>query len=243
MIPFLTKFVFPHDGSSAITDIIMNYYGVLLGYGSLQEFFQVQSLEHLALLLRTRVLPLYSMSSPSPYLIANANWSLGELAVCLPEELNHEIYNSLLKALVAPNVGNISWCPVCASTAGALQEEYTPAKWLIFLEILVSGTRKEKEEACLSLQLLATTTEIGEAEVSLHVPAITFAIKGEILKHIPPIPTPWPQVVELGFSKLVAMAHYWDSAEPDENENRSISLEDLKSSCVSVADTFFDLLQ
>ena len=47
----------------------------------------------------------------------------------------------------------------------------------------------------------------------------------------------------MGFSALVAMARCWDSAEPDENENRSISLEDWKFGCVSVADTFFDLLQ
>lgn len=51
VILFLSKFVFPLDGSFAITDIIMNYYGVLLGYGSLQELFQVQSPEHVVLLL------------------------------------------------------------------------------------------------------------------------------------------------------------------------------------------------
>lgn len=246
VMPFLSKFAFPLDGSAS-TDIVMNYYGVLLGYGSLQEFFKVQSPEHVSLLLRTRVLPLYSMSSPSPYLIANANWLLGELAVCLPEELNQEIYNSLLKAFVAPNVGNVSWHPARASAAGAfaalLQEEYMPEEWLNFLQILVSGISKEKEEACLSLQLLATAAEVGEEKVSLHVPAITSAIKGEILNHIPPVPIPWPQVVELAFSALVAMAHCWDGAEPDENDNGSISLDDWKSGCVSVADTFSDLLQ
>lgn len=247
VIPFLSKFVFPPDGSSASTDVVMNYYGVLLGYGSLQEFFKVQSSGHVSLLLRTRVLPLYSMSSPSPYLIANANWLLGELAVCLPEELNQEIYNSLLKAFVAPNVGNVSWYPVRASAAGAfaalLQEEYMPTEWLNFLQVLVGGTSKDKEEASLSLQLLATAAEVGEEKVSLHVPAIMSAIKGEILRHIPPVPKPWPQVVELGFSALVAMARCWDSAEPDENGNGSISLEEWNSGCVSVADTFADLLQ
>lgn len=247
VIPFLSKFIFPPDGSSASTDVVMNYYGVLLGYGSLQEFFKVQGPEHVSLLLRTRVLPLYSMASPSPYLIANANWLLGELAVCLPEELNEEIYNSLLKALVVPDVGNVSWRPVRASAAGAfaalLQVEYTPTEWLNFLQILVSGMSKEKEEACLSLQLLATAAEVGEEKVTCHVPAITSAIKGEILKHIPPVPKPWPQVVELGFSALAAMARCWESAEPDENESGRISIEDWKSGCASVANTFSDLLQ
>ena len=133
---------------------------MLLGYGSLQEFVKVQGLEHVSLLLQTRVLPLYSMASPSPYLIAHANWLLGELAVCFPEELNQEIYNSLLKALVVLDVGNVSWHPARASVAGAfaalLQVEYTPAEWLNFLQILVCGTSEEKEEACLSLQLLDT---------------------------------------------------------------------------------------
>lgn len=247
VIPFLSKFIFPPDGSSASTDVVLNYYGVLLGYGSLQEFFKVQGPEHVSLLLQTRVLPLYSMASPSPYLIANANWLLGELAVCLPEELNQEIYNSLLKALVVPDVGNVSWRPARASAAGAfaalLQVEYTPVEWLNFLQILVSGTSKEKEEACLSLQLLATAAEVGEEKVTHHVPAITAAIKGEILKNIPPVPKPWPQVVELGFSALVAMARCWESAEPDENESGRISIEDWKSGCASVANTFSDLLQ
>lgn len=212
-----------------------------------KSFFKVQGPEHVSLLLRTRVLPLYSMASPSPYLIANANWLLGELAVCLPEELNEEIYNSLLKALVVPDVGNVSWRPARASAAGAfaalLQVEYTPTEWLNFLQILVSGMSKEKEEACLSLQLLATAAEVGEEKVTCHVPAITSAIKGEILKHIPPVPKPWPQVVELGFSALAAMARCWESAEPDENESGRISIEDWKSGCASVANTFSDLLQ
>ena len=31
-----------------------------------------------------------------------------------------EVYNSLLKALLAPNAGGVSWRPVRASAAGAL---------------------------------------------------------------------------------------------------------------------------
>ncbi|XP_057871628.2 uncharacterized protein LOC131078011 isoform X2 [Cryptomeria japonica] len=247
VIPFLSKFVCPFDSSSGPTDTIMNYYGVLLGYGSLQEFFKVQSPQHVALLLRTRVLPLYSMSSPSPYLIANANWLLGELAVCLPE-LNQEIYNALLKALDAPNVGNISWRLVCASAAGALavllQEEYEPAEWVSILQTAISGiTNKEKEDVCLLLQLLATAAEIGEEKVALHVPMMISTIKGDISRHIPPAPEPWPQVVNLGFSALAAMARCWDNAEPGENENGSISLENWKAGCVLVASSFSDLLQ
>lgn len=38
-----------------------------------------------ALLLERRVFPLYLMVAPSPYVLANANWILGELSSCLPE--------------------------------------------------------------------------------------------------------------------------------------------------------------
>lgn len=52
----------------------------------------------------------------------------------------------------------------------------------------------EEGEAAISLQLLATAAEAGEDYIASHVPAITGAIEGEISKHIPPYPEPWPQV-------------------------------------------------
>lgn len=248
VLPFLSKFVCPLGDSAVIADTVMNYYGVLLGYGSLKEFFKVQSPEHVSLLLRTRVLPLYSVTLPSAYVIANANWLLGELAVCLPDELNQEIYDALLKALVAPNVGNISWRPVRASAAGALaallQEEYRPTEWQRVLQIVVLGTAsKDKDDCCLSLQLLASVAETGEEKVALHVPWILSTIRGEISRHILPSPEPWPQVVELGFSALAAMARCWESAEPGENDNGCISPKDWKDGCFSVASAFSHVLQ
>lgn len=96
------------------------------------------------MLLEKRVFPLYLMVAPSPYVLANANWMLGELASCLPEvreslhismdhccegpltnllifqELCENVYTALLKALVAPNAGTTSWWPVRASAAAAL---------------------------------------------------------------------------------------------------------------------------
>ncbi|KAG6548716.1 hypothetical protein Mapa_009871 [Marchantia paleacea] len=86
----------------------------------LMQFLKTQSPDKVSFLLQTRVFPLYTMGTPSPYVLANANWLLGELAACLPEELNEDIYNALLKALLAPNVGDVSWRPVRASAAGAL---------------------------------------------------------------------------------------------------------------------------
>lgn len=51
------------------------------------QFIQEQNPEYVASLVRTRVLPIYSTSDCSPYLVASANWVLGELASCLPEVL------------------------------------------------------------------------------------------------------------------------------------------------------------
>eukprot|EP00252_Welwitschia_mirabilis_P026873 TRINITY_DN8982_c0_g1_i1.p1 TRINITY_DN8982_c0_g1~~TRINITY_DN8982_c0_g1_i1.p1 ORF type:complete len:655 (-),score=197.07 TRINITY_DN8982_c0_g1_i1:231-2138(-) len=227
-------------------EAVRDYYGVLLAYGSLQELFKVQPAQYVILFLRNRVLPLYLMSSPSPYLIANANWLLGELAGCLPEDVNQEIYSSLLKAFVASNVGNISWYPVRASAAGALgallQEEYIPMDWSDFLQICVDVMRKE-EDVCLPLRLLNNAAESGLGGAANHIPDIISSINREILKHIPSAPNPWPQVVELGFSAIAALAKCWDDAEPNENIDSTMALEDWKHGCVSVAIAVSNILQ
>jgi hypothetical protein len=49
------------------------------------QFLRTQSAETVTALLQTKVFPLYAMVSPTPYVLANANWLLGELAFCLPE--------------------------------------------------------------------------------------------------------------------------------------------------------------
>jgi hypothetical protein len=53
------------------------------------QFFDSQEDEMVTVMLQTCVFPLYSMLSPNPYLLANANWLLGELATCLPEVQHH----------------------------------------------------------------------------------------------------------------------------------------------------------
>ncbi len=151
------------------------------------------------------------------------------------------MYTALLKALLAPNTGGLSWRPVRASAAGALssllqvlpalisdlfppaflslkahgydvvkvlnhdslfagtwQKEYKPQQWLPLLQAAVMGAKmQDEEDATLSLQLLGTAAEAGEDDVAPHVPAITAAVQGEILRHIPPHPEPWPQVCVL----------------------------------------------
>jgi hypothetical protein len=65
--------------------------------------------------------------------------------------------------------------------AGTWQKEYKPQQWLPLLQAAVMGAKmQDEEDATLSLQLLGTAAEAGE-----------------ILRHIPPHPEPWPQVCVL----------------------------------------------
>jgi hypothetical protein len=165
--------------------------------------------------------------------------------------MNEDVYTALLKALLAPNTGGLSWRPVRASAAGALssllQKEYKPRQWLPLLQAAVMGAKmQDEEDATLSLQLLGTAAEAGEDDVAPHVPAITAAVQGEILRHIPPHPEPWPQIVELGFSALASLAQTWDSfepEEPDEDEDESEALTSWKVGCTGLANTFSHILQ
>lgn len=49
------------------------------------QFLREQESGYITTLICTRVLPLYTTSVCLPYLVATANWVLGELAPCLPE--------------------------------------------------------------------------------------------------------------------------------------------------------------
>lgn len=248
IVPFLSRFPLPPDGCSSTSEPVINYYGALLAYGGLQQFLKAQRPDHLHMLLQSRVLSLYSMASPSPFLLANANWVLGELASCLPEEMSKEIYDSLLKAFLAPDVGDLTWRPVRASAAAALsallQEEFKPTEWLPLLQAAVIGARSEdNDEASVALQVLATAADAGEEDIVPHLPAIISAIRAELCKRIPCIPEPWPQVVESGFSAIAALAQTWDSAGPEEDGDGDIDVPNWKDGCIAIASTISELLQ
>lgn len=49
------------------------------------QYLKTQPAAKITMLLERRVFPLYLMVAPSPYVLANANWMLGELVNCLPE--------------------------------------------------------------------------------------------------------------------------------------------------------------
>ncbi|CAK8532885.1 unnamed protein product [Lathyrus sativus] len=68
----------------------------------LLQFLRDQESGFVTILIRTRILPLYTIVVSVPHLIASANWVLGELGSCLPEEISADVYSQLLMALVMP---------------------------------------------------------------------------------------------------------------------------------------------
>ncbi|XP_077240476.1 ARM repeat superfamily protein isoform X2 [Tasmannia lanceolata] len=247
VIPFLSKFPIPSDVTMIPSKTSKDYYGVLLAYGALQDFLKERNPEYMATLVRSRVLPLYFPSPSLPYLVATANWVLGELASCLPQEMSADIYCSLLKALAMSDIGDISCYPVRASAAGAIAEllenDYLPPEWLTLLQVLVNRTCSEDEnESSLLFQLLSTVVEVGDEKVAVHIPEIVSTLAVAISKHIPPIPDPWPQVVERGFAALASMAETWEDYLSDEvKENKSS--QEWRSGWATIARTFSGLLQ
>lgn len=246
VLPFLSKFPVPCDATAGQMTISKNYYGVLMAYGGLQDFLTEWNPEYTAGLVKTRILPLYSMSNCVPYLLAAANWVIGELASSLPEEISGDIYTSLLKALVIPDMGDISCYPVRASAAGAIAEllenQYLPSEWLPLLQVVIGRIDNEDEnESSTLFQLLSNIVEAGNNNVITHIPYIISAVIGVIEKHIPPIPEPWPQVVEKGFSALAAMSQILEGSEPEESEENEES-EKLRSDWATIARAFSVLL-
>lgn len=222
VLPFLSKFPLPSDFNACDMKILNEYYGVLMAYGSLQDFLCEQKAEYSATLVRTRVLPLYKLSTPSPYLIASANWVLGELVSCLPEEMSADVYMSLLKALNMPDMEETSCYPVWVSASGAIteliQNEYLPPEWLSLLQVVIGRIADEREDTAILFELLGTLVEASNEHVMPHIPYIVSSLVGTISKCIPQDLEPWPQMVERGFSALVTMAQCWEDSMPDEDE-------------------------
>ncbi|XP_057959016.1 importin beta-like SAD2 homolog [Malania oleifera] len=246
VVPFLSKFPIPSDANVSETKILNDYYGVLMAYGSLQDFLRDQKPGYITTLIRARVLPVFALSVYSPYLVATANWILGELASCLPEDLSADIYSSLLKALAMPDMGDISCYPVHSSAAGAiatlLENDYLPPEWSPLLQVLVGRIGREDEETSIIFQLLSTVVEVGNENVAVHIPCIVSAVIDALLKCLAPNLDPTSQMVERGFATLAAMAHSWEDSMPEEVEE-SESSEMWISGQATIARGFSYLLQ
>ncbi|CBI25943.3 unnamed protein product, partial [Vitis vinifera] len=220
VIPFLSKFPIPSEANVSETKIINDYYGVLMAYGGLQDFLREQKPGYISTLICNRVLPLYRVSVSLPYLVATANWVLGELVSCLPEEM----------------------ISAAGAIAGLLENDYLPPEWLPLLQVVVGGIGDEDEENSVLFQLLSTVVEAGNENVAVHLPHIISLLVGQISKSIPPNPEPWPQMVERGFAALAVMGQSWGESMPEEVE-LSESRETWLSVQATLAKAFSSLLQ
>ncbi|GAB4859023.1 hypothetical protein Ancab_010491 [Ancistrocladus abbreviatus] len=225
VVPFLSKFPIPLGADAPA--ILNNYYGVLMGYCSLQDFLRDQKPQYAANLIRERVLPLYRVPVVLPQLVAAANWVLKELVSCLPEDMSTDVYSSLLKALAMPDSGDLSYHPVRATAAGGiaglLENDYLPPDWLPLLQVIVGRIGNEDEETSMLFQLLSSVVEAGNEKVSVHAPLMVSSLVCAISKYLPSDSEPWPHVVERGFAALAVMAKAWDDSVPEEVEQEELN--------------------
>ncbi|RLM69385.1 uncharacterized protein C2845_PM17G14880 [Panicum miliaceum] len=164
----------------------------------------------------------------------------------LQDAMNSSIYHSLMKALTMEDMEDITCYPVCASASGAIAElienSYAPPDWLILLQTVVKRiSTGDENESALLFKLLGTIVEGGQEKVLPCIPEIVSNIANTVMKLLPPVPDPWPQVVEQGFTSLVAMAQAWESSAPDENKKHEKRV--WQSGQSSIAQTFSLLLQ
>ncbi|XP_015062518.2 importin beta-like SAD2 homolog [Solanum pennellii] len=243
VLPFLSKFPVPTDNGE---NTVNEYYGVLMAYSSLLDFLTEQSSGFTDTLVRNRVLPLYETPSPQPYLIATANWVLGELASCLSEGMSADIYSSLVKALQMSDMGDVSCYPVRVTAAAAIaqlvENEYMPPEWLPLLQVVCHRIRDEEEDSSIYFQLLSTMVEVATEKLSPHIPDIVCLLVKETSKNLPLDLEPWPQMVEQCFATLAVIAQCWENSASEENEQDDSSQLWL-SGQTTMMRAFSDLLQ
>ncbi|KAL9325705.1 hypothetical protein ACSQ67_006350 [Phaseolus vulgaris] len=219
------------------------YFGVLMAYGGLQDFLREQEPEFVTTLVRTRILPLYTVAVSLPFLVASANWILGELGSCLPEEMCTDVYSQLLMALVMPDSQGPSCYPVRISAAGAittlLDNDYMPPDFLPVLQVIVGSIGKDESESSILFQLLSSIMEAGDEKVAVHIPHIVSSIVGSVSKCLTVNMEPWPQVVERAIAALAVMGQTWENSRPEESE----ALDKWTMDHVTIARAFATLLQ
>ncbi|KAL6190783.1 hypothetical protein ACLB2K_037177 [Fragaria x ananassa] len=245
VLPFLSKFPIPSDANPSQTRITNDYFGVLMAYAGLLDFLREREPTYAATLVQSQLLPLYNLSVRPP-LVATANWVLGELASCLPEDMSADVYSSLLKALAMPDSRDTSCYPVRVSAAAAiitlLDNDYTPPEWLPLLQVVIGRIGCKEEENSILFQLLSSVVQAGNENVAVHIPYIISSLVVEISKCIPLDLEPWPQMVESGFAALAVMAQIWEndmSEDLEENESNHNFL----SGQATIGRAFSDLLQ
>ncbi|KAL3688773.1 hypothetical protein R1sor_015082 [Riccia sorocarpa] len=219
IFPALLNVALPESFLVPTSEAASNYFGTLMAYGGLRQFLKMQTPDFVTMIIHTRVMPVFSMESSSPYIVATACWLIGTLATCMPKMLNEEIYSGLMKALLTPDQGNVSWRPVRTTAARTmvilLQEMYMPLSWTPLLDGAVTGARSlDVQGAILCFQLLSAFLEAGGPSIAHHIPSITSGVQQELAKYLVPSEGRWSQVAEEGLSVAASLAQIWDATEP-----------------------------
>ncbi|XP_054821920.1 importin beta-like SAD2 homolog isoform X2 [Prosopis cineraria] len=247
VLPFLSKFPIPSNANWSQDNILNDYFGVLVAYGGLQDFLREQEPHYKISLVQTRILPLYTLAVCLPYLVASANWVLGELGSCLPEEMSADVYSQLLKALVMPDKQDLSCYPVRVSAAGAIitliDNDYMPPEWLPLLQVVIGNIGNDDNESSILYQLLSSLIEAGDEKIAIHVPFLVSSLVAAVSKCIIPNLEPWPQVVVRAFAALAVMAQTWESFKPEETSESNMSPEKWASDQAAICRAFAELLQ
>ncbi|XP_019464240.1 PREDICTED: importin beta-like SAD2 homolog isoform X1 [Lupinus angustifolius] len=246
VLPFLSKFPIPSSSNAYEKKILNDYFGVLMAYGGLQDFLREQEPDYVTSLIRTRILPLYTVAASLPYLVASANWVLGELGSCLPEDMSADVYSQLLMALVMPDQQDTSCYPVRVSAAGAittlLDNDYMPPDFLPLLQVIVGNIGNDESESSILFQLISSIVESGDEKVAVHVPHIVSSLLAPVSKWLTPDLEPWPQVVERAIAALAVMGQTWEDSRPEESKlNESQEKWDVGQ--LAIGRTFASLLQ
>ncbi|XP_004508096.1 uncharacterized protein [Cicer arietinum] len=246
VLPFLSKFPMPSDSNMSKKKILNDYFGVLMAYGGLQDFLREQESGYVTILIRTRILPLYTVAVSVPHLIASANWVLGELGSCLPEEMSADVYSQLLMALVMPDKQDTSCYPVRVSAAGAittlLDNDYMPPDFLPLLQVIVTNIGNDENDSSILFQLLSSIMEVGDEKVAVHIPHIIPSLVGSVSKWLTSDLEPWPQVVERGIAALAVMGQTWEDSRPEVSELNGVQ-EKWVADQAAIGKAFAALLQ
>lgn len=67
------------------------------------QFLGEQKAGYTTNIIRNRILPLYKESAFHPYLVATANWVLGEFSSCIPE-VSNSLLVTCLKHMIQLNL-------------------------------------------------------------------------------------------------------------------------------------------
>ena len=242
VLQLLEQVPMPGPADSFEHTAVCQFYGALMAYGACAKYLKAVPASTVTQLIHQRVVPLYAhLANPSPnhlspnsarpYLLASANWVLGELAEVLEDAgVGQAAHAALLSALTWQSPGDTegTLTPVRASAAAAittlLQASCWPDDWSPLLTAAVETCGAPDEEAaCRSFALLEVITEVttGAEEVSpvlVHAVTLVDRMVHALVARMQPPPQPLDDRVQRGFAAVAALVHALRTAHEERAE-------------------------